>query len=53
MPGGHLPQSEDPCSGTCRRDRSVLLLDGRMRGKSTSQTCSMTLGIGGTLARWW
>jgi hypothetical protein len=45
-PGGHLHRSEDPHSGTCRCDQSVLLLDRRMRGKSMSRACSMTLGTG-------
>jgi hypothetical protein len=46
MSDGHLPRSEDPCSGTCGRDRSVLLPDHRTRGKSTSRTRSMTSDTG-------
>jgi hypothetical protein len=53
MLDGHLPRSEDPCSGMCRRDRSVLLPNCRTRGKSTSQARSMTSGTGGPLAHWW
>jgi hypothetical protein len=46
---GHLPRSEDPHSGTCRRDRSVLHPDHRTRGKSMSQVRSTTSGTEGTL----
>jgi hypothetical protein len=53
MSDGHLPQTEDPRSGTCRHDLSVLLPNRRTRGKSMSQARSTTLGTGGTLACWW
>jgi hypothetical protein len=33
----------------CRRDQSVVLPNRRMRGKSTSQVRSTTLGTGGTI----
>jgi hypothetical protein len=50
---GHLPRSEDPHSGTCRHDRSVILPNHRMWGKSTNRAHSTTSGTRGSLVHWW
>jgi hypothetical protein len=53
MPGSHLPHSEDPSTGMCRCDRSVLLPDRQTRGKIMSRARSTTSGIGVTLVHRW